>query len=280
MSAMEKVCTKCAGMGVLDQGGPSFVECDCAIIKRLSYTMPGEIRAAKVLQAHAEHPIVSKVGRSLYIGASYADMLAILKAAIFKHQGMYVKLTSDAEIRNVGVGSTSRKARGEDAKDVYNDFTDLMDQPPLVVVFLNRLGHKNRAAAGFLLEALTVRVDKRKPTWVVSDLSSPFNQASFAYSDALWGFLNVAFEHVEIPRILTFQSAASQVAPTPTGPVRREDPKLDVEYAPQQQVMAPIPGPAANPEPPPDPEPFVDDGLGALGKLGTAKAKFRRGGGR
>lgn len=241
-------CEKCSGEGTLsvvikDAKGEvkdKLVECECAIIKRMAGAMPPEVRMAQVHKAHADHPITGMTGRSLFIKATYADMLSIIKAAIYKNNGRYVRATSDAEIRNVGVGSTSRKARGEDAKDVYNDFSDLMEAPPLVIVWLNKLGHKNRAAPGFLIEALTVRIDKRKPTWVVSDLDYPFGPGSFSYSDALWSFLSIGFQRVEVPRILRFDedgTVTAVSAPVTSRPVTRAEPKMDVEYAPNQQVV-------------------------------------------
>jgi hypothetical protein len=246
MGAVLEDCAKCSGEGVLsvvvkDEKGEvkdKLVECECAIIKRLAGAMPPEVRMAQVHKAHAMHPITGMMGRSLFVKATYADMLSVIKAAIYKNNGRYVRTTSDAEIRNVGVGSTSRKARGEDAKDVYNDFTDLMESPPLVVVWLNKLGHKNRAAPGFLIEALTVRIDKRKPTWVVSDLDYPFGPGSFSYSDALWSFLNIGFQRVEIPRILRFDedgTVTAAPAPVMSAPVARPEPKLEPEYAAGQQ---------------------------------------------
>lgn len=248
MGEMEEVCPKCSGEGVIavlvpaeEETGPKqgvqgalvlekdkLVECECAIIKRLKFAMPAEVRQAIVLPAHAAHPMTGMMGRSLFVKATYADMLSIIKAAVYKNNGRYVRTTSDAEIRDVGVGSRSRKAKGDDAKDVYNDFSDLMESPPLMVIWLNKLGHKNRAAAGFLIEALTVRIDKRKPTWVVSDLDNPFGPGSMAFSDAVWSFLHIGFQKVEVPRILKFDGATP--APAPAAP-----PAFETEYVPNRQ---------------------------------------------
>jgi hypothetical protein len=283
MSAMEQVCTKCNGEGVLDQGGPSFVECECAMVKRLSYTMPGEIRKAMVLPAHVDHPITNMVRRSLFVTVARLDLFAILKACMYKHAGLYVRVTSDLEIKDVGVGSKSRRARGEDASIVYNDFSDLMDPAPLVIVRLNCLYYKNKAASGFLMEAISSRVDKSKPTWVVEDPSSPFTEASFAWSEPLNDMLHFMFDRVKVQKILLPENAKaqsenlSQVTPAPVGkpPAVRVQPKLTVEFDSGQQAGGP-----PEPEPPPGPPEEPDDELGALGKLGSRKSKptYRRGG--
>jgi hypothetical protein len=287
MSAMEKACAKCGGMGVLDQGGPSFVECECAIVKRLSYTMPNEIARAMVLPAHVDHPIVGMVRRTLFVTVSRLDLNAILKACMYKYNGFYVRVTSDLEIKDVGVGSKSRKARGEDAGVVYNDFSDLMDGAPLVVVRLNCLYYKNKAAAGFLMEAISCRIDKAKPLWVVEDPSSKFNEASFAWSEPMGDMLRFMFDRVEVPKILGGEiakataQAVSKITPATVPGVVRPAPKLDVEYdSAQQQSAPPRPSRPKPPEKEPDPEPVEpDDGLGSIMGLGSAKSKpFRRGG--
>lgn len=236
MGTVER-CPKCSGEGVLEVKG-QFVECTCAIVKRLANSLPAGIRTQPVMKAHADHPITNMTNRSLFIKGTDADVRAVLKATILKANGIFVRITNDMEIRNVGVGSTSRKAKGDDAKDVYNDYTDLMDSPPLVVVWLNKLRYKNKAAPDFLLEALSVRFDKRKPTWVVSDVENAFGQGSCAFSDAVWSFLHTAYHRVEIPRILKFDDEGNAVS-VASAPAPRPEPKLDVEYSGSQQAEAP-----------------------------------------
>jgi hypothetical protein len=279
MMEMEEVCPKCSGEGVIavlvpEETGPKqgirgvqlsekdkLVECQCAMIKRLSYAMPAEVRMARVLPTHAALPIISMTNRSLFVKSTYADLLSVLKAAVYKTQGRHIRMTNDAEIRDVGVGSRSRRAKGEDARDVYNDFHDLMEVPPLVVVLLNRLGHKNRAAAGYLIESLTVRIDKRRPTWVVSDLDNPFGPGSFAFSDAVWSFLHIGFEKVEIPRILRFENAEAP-APAPAAP-----PVFETEFVPRADRKRRMPNPSDDDDTP--------DALKSIGAGSKRSSKIR-----
>jgi hypothetical protein len=287
MAEMEERCPKCSGEGVIAVLVPAedpgvkhqgiqgalilekdkLVECECAIINRLKFAMPAEVRQAIVQPAHAAHPITGMMGRSLFIKSTYADMLSIIKAAVYKNNGRYVRTTSDAEIRDVGVGSRSRKAKGDDAKDVYNDFADLMESPPLMVIWLNKLGHKNRAAAGFLIEALTVRIDKRKPTWVVSDLDNPFGPGSMAFSDAIWSFLHIGFQKMEVPRILKFDdlTSTSTPAPAPAAP-----PAFETEFVPNRQS-----GGQKHRAPQPSEDPDVPDALKNIGVGSKRSSKLR-----
>ncbi len=262
---MMAVCGKCAGEGVVEKDG-KLLECECAIIKRLAFTMPPEVRLSKVLEAHAAHPVTDMMGRSLFITAAQQDLYAIIKAAIFKSHGRHVRMTSDARIRDVGVGSTSRKAQGDDAQNVYNSFSDLMEAPALVVVQLNKLGFKNRAAAGFLEEALIVRIDKRKPTWVASDVDSPFGPGCVSYSDAVWSLLHTAFERQVIPRILHIPSPGSPVQERP------KDGPFSVDVV--NSAPAPAPRRVQRPKVRPSDDDGVPEALRGVGS-GSSRKKFQ-----
>jgi hypothetical protein len=150
--------------------------------------------------------------RNVFLRAVLPDLNALMKVALYKlvatKGDTFVRFTSDRIIRDVGVGSTSRSARGDDAVFCFNNLQDLMEAPHLVIVRLNELRYKNKAAAGLLEEALCIRVDHGMPTWVLSDLNNPFGPSSTAYSDAVWGLLHSAFTQVLVPRI-----AALEVAP-------------------------------------------------------------------
>jgi hypothetical protein len=76
--------------------------------------MPPYIRRAEVLRQHVELPLMTAIDKSLFIVAAWVDMRAILKAIWIKHSRTYVRVTSDREIRDVYVGSTSRAAKGTD----------------------------------------------------------------------------------------------------------------------------------------------------------------------
>jgi len=77
-----------------------------------------------------------------------------------------------------------------------------MDLPNLVIVRLNELHYTNKAAPGALLEAVSFRLDRDKPTWVISDSDRPFTSASFAWSESVVELLGTGFTKTVIPRIM------------------------------------------------------------------------------
>jgi hypothetical protein len=195
-------CDKCNGVGIVEHKG-KLRECLCAFLRRKAAEMPPYIRKAQVKPPHLELPVINAINQSLYIITSWADLKAVIKVIMIKYPQKFVRITSDREIRDVFVGATSRSARGEDDEGkVFNTLQDLMDLPDLVIVRLNELFYKNKAAPGALLEAVSFRVDRDRPTWVISDTDKPFTSKSYAWSDSFIEFVSSSFAKTIIPSIL------------------------------------------------------------------------------
>jgi len=184
---MEQKCEICGGVGVIEKDG-KLVECECAIVKRIAMSMPQYIRLAKVTDKHLSSNLVNRFNKTTFIIGSWNDMRSIIKIMYIKYSNKFIKITSDREIRDVFVGSKSRSARG-DSDEVYNNLEDLVNTPDLIVIKLNEIAYKNKAAPGALEEALIFRMDRGKPMWIFSDINRPFSSASYSYSDNVMGIL-------------------------------------------------------------------------------------------
>lgn len=174
-------------------------ECVCAILKRICMNMPPFIRKAEVKKAHLESPLIRSPHLSYFVSSEWSDMKAIIKATMIANASLLIKITSDREIRDVFVGSKSRAARGDD-EIVFNNIEDLMSAPDLCIVRLNELTYKNKAAPGALEEALSYRMDRERPVWVLSNNSKPFGMESYSYSDSVWDLVS-SLDVVQVPRI-------------------------------------------------------------------------------
>lgn len=207
-------CSECGDVGVINLPDDKLVECKCSLIKRIAAKMPSHIRMTKVTKRHLALPICRMEKESVFIISRWADMRAIIKAIMIKNHKMLIQITSDREIRDVGVGSTSRTARADDdVHAIYNSISDLVDTADLTIIRLNELKYKNKAAAGLLEEAITYRVDRMKPTWVVSDPTDPYGVSSQAFSQSVWELLHTCFEKFEVPQIMNVP--APPTAPKP-----------------------------------------------------------------
>lgn len=195
-------CRECGGLGVIERDSKTF-ECMCAFIKRMASSMPSYIRRADLKKDHLSLSLLKNIRKHVLVIASWQDMKAVIKAAIISNPNYFIKITSDREIRDVYVGSKSKAARGDEDGAIYNSLEDLMDPPSLMIVRLNELSYKNKAAPGALEEAISYRVDRDKPTWLYSDVDKPFTVGSHAYSDSVADLIKSSFPISRVERILT-----------------------------------------------------------------------------
>jgi hypothetical protein len=211
-------CDKCGGREVIERDGKLY-ECICSFLVRISASMPPYIRKAEVLPPHLELPIMKAVRKSVYVVSTWADMKAVVKAVMIMNPSKFVRVSSDAEIRDVFVGSKSKAAKSSDFEgEVYNNLSDLMDPPDLMVIRLNEISYKNKAAAGALEEALSYRLDRDKPTWVLSNVDRRFVSGSFAYSESVAELLGTGYVRMAIPEIAPRASVDGGLFADPVSP--------------------------------------------------------------
>lgn len=258
---------QCGGKGFVDRNERIF-ECECAYLRRRFADMPQYIRKADVRDEHVLQPPLKLVRKSLFISAAWPDMKAIVKLTMIRHRSLFLKVTSDREILDVYLGKAARMARaGSDSKsgaeggDYYNSLQELMDPPDLCLVRLNETLYKNKAAPSVLEEALSYRLDRDRPTWVLSDLDRPFGAGSTAYSEGLEYFIHSSMTTVKIPRIVPriVTEAVFDVEP-----VRTERPKPPRAELPPRATLS-----AEAPE-------GVDESLSQYGSGLKKKSKFGR----
>lgn len=241
-------CKTCNGEGVIETE-KGLSECYCSVFRRLEATLPAFIRMTPIMDAHFKLPVLSHWQDSVFLISRWSDSRAIIKILMMRHCAKVHRITSDREIKEVYVGAHSKSSRDDDdSRVVFNTIQDLMEFPDLVFVRLNEIKNPNKAAAGALEEALTLRADRGKPTWVITDPMEPFGVTSYAYSSSVWDLLSTVFRSYTVPAIL------SGGAPPPS----------------EFKVDTPTPKRAARKVPHPDnAEPenseSSDDGLGGYG---------------
>jgi hypothetical protein len=208
--------------------------------------MPSYIRKADIQKEHLDLPIMNMLKKHLMVVSAWADMKAVIKGLMIANPTRYIRITSDREIRDVYVGSKSRAARGDEEGKIYNSLEDLMDPPDLMVLRLNELSYKNKAASGALEEAVSYRTDRDKPVWLFSDLEKPFTQGSHAYSDSMADLIKSNFTVYRIGRIAKYKSAdieeITAIDISQTTPAASVAPPLTQEAAkkPSKPVNPPV----------------------------------------
>lgn len=277
---MKKSCEHCGDLGIIERPGLMPKECQCAVLRRVAAAMPAYVRCADLTHAHLKLPILHEgIKKSYFIKSAREDLYALVKAAMMINSSRFVRITSDRELRDVYVGSTSRKSKGDDAGDVINTLEEVMGPPALCVVQLGELVSKNKAAAAILEEALCIRLDRDLPTWVVSYYDRPFGQGSVSYSESVWNILRGAMNELTIPRIAPTQSPDAPSAVSAFAPER-----LESQSHSQHQTTPRYSRSDATQEPvaktrrirSTDPDPDLPKGFENFGK-GSRGKKFGRG---
>lgn len=208
-------CEKCQDLGVIEIKNKLY-ECDCALVRRISSHMPSYVRKINYQKEHLQLGLLKHIDKSIYIKSTWLDMRAILKALYFLYPNKFIKITSDAEIRDVYVGSRSRQSVTDDFDgDVYNNLQDLVGPPDLLIVKLGDIRNKNKAAPGALYESLKHRIDYDKPAWVWTDIECQFGLGSFAYSEQVAEMLFSGFIQLSIPVILRVDPVTQYFQPSP-----------------------------------------------------------------
>lgn len=195
-------CVSCTNSnGFIERDGKIY-ECMCSALRRIGAAMPPYIRRAKVRPEHIQLPLVKNHKKHYYIFSSWSDMKAVIKLLMIAHSTKLIKVTSDREIRDVYVGSKSRKMVAENSEsEVINTLEELVEFPYLVIIRTNELSYKNKAASGAFEEAISIRLDRDKPLWIINHREKPFGKGSIAWSESVNETLHTEFEYLEIPPI-------------------------------------------------------------------------------
>jgi len=274
-------CTKAGWCMVKVDGQEVPFECMCGHLRRVASGMPPYIKLANVERAHVGLPLLTRTKENLFVEGHWNDMKAVAKILMMTGTNGHVMIVDEIELRDVYVGSMSKAAKSQDyAGVIYNNISELIVPPNLLIVRLNTLPNKNKAMPGILTEAVKVRTDYGRPTWLLSDLEKPFLPSSLSYSDEVMSIIVSRFKKVLIPRINKTDEQAAQeflgappVSLDPEPVQRSERPARKIGQDPEAEpVRRPRPRKASEEE---------DDLPGGIGAYGSGvkqsgASRFRR----
>ncbi len=100
-----------------------------------------------------------------------------------------VRVTSDREILEVRLGNQT-----EEDTDTRLSLSAFMRPPHLVVIRLGELGYPNKAAGGYLYEAIITRIRDNKRTWVQCPPSNPYRPEHLSWDASLNHLFDTMFK--------------------------------------------------------------------------------------
>ena len=205
---MAKACTICGGTGWILIDELRVRECRCKAMERIRAHIGDEVALSPTITTSPLFTVengqvtTDLTDRNLYIESSWNALLPHLKLALMnKGVGFYCRTIDDEMIKRVFVGSTHYKNKTQEDRDrqgYYNCLADLVGEVcDLVILRFGIMKYTNRAGAGAVHEALSIRQVLRKPTWLVSTPDRPFEDC-FAYSPDLGTYIERRFKRIQI----------------------------------------------------------------------------------
>jgi hypothetical protein len=206
---------KCDGTGgsvtERDVGGylmPKAIVCPNIYVKAVYHHLDPQLRCCET--------VVKKVTQLVKIAAQHRFLYfpSLPWNVLAAHAKDYVlrqpeplrythRVTSDREI--VGVRLGKRDSLHDIVSDEmflevasFKDIDDFLRPPQLVIVRLGDMGYKNVAAAGWVYEAINMRVLENKRTWVMVTPTHAYIPGHLAYCDDLSLLLERTFTAVNV----------------------------------------------------------------------------------
>jgi hypothetical protein len=202
---MTESCKYCGGTGHILIDDLHVRQCICAYAKDMKVHLGPVIASARSIEAS---PLYVSGGDDLtkeciVIRGWWEDVRSHLKWVLF-HKGLRFRyrLITDEKLVSVYLGKEAYAVRAKSRRDdveTYNGLVDLIGEEfPLVIIRLGCLGHANRAAPGILKEALMLRENIGRPTWLVETPDAVWGEGNPSYSLDVATYVLERFREVAI----------------------------------------------------------------------------------
>lgn len=209
-STDKEVCPLCNGQEWTTTEKLKTKPCICISARMTRQFLGEEIAVAEnirssLFQPDADPP-VDRSKENLSIKATWLELRSHLRWVLGCRYNMdptfTFKVVSDLEILDVSLGNEAFKARTYEqrrrGKETYNTVKDFIGEESLVIVRLGWLGYRNRAAAGYLKEALGIRERLRLPTWLSETPDRFFGPGDHMWDDDVDNYITTHFDSVDL----------------------------------------------------------------------------------
>ena len=254
------ICNNPDGKIEIDEHG-STRQCACSFRAHCQKRLPPDIAGTEPILTspllHIGRPgevIVDLTTENLFIKSWWADfaphLLMALTYRMLQNLMFPFRITNDAELRDVYVGSKAYTARSRQRRDeipTYNGLADFIGgDRELVIIRLGGLGYKNRAMPGIMHEALVLRRMASKPTWIIEEPNSIFGEGHFSYGPEAAREIRDHYQVVDLTDPHDTRPIVPQGVEGATPP-EEEGISLDNEPAPRRRREPVMPEPAIQP---------------------------------
>ena len=212
-------CLICKGEGMVRiPGSLDTKQCICAFTLYLKARLGEEIATSKPIVSKSVlyevptsggEPIVDLTNQNCFIKGWWADFkpnfrLAAMHLLERRSFQWYFSIITDEQIKTVFVGSEAYSQKSRKKRDdivTYNSLSDFVGSQDLVVIRLGFLGYKNVAMSGALKETLMIRQALGKPTWILEEPNSVFDEGHHSWSLDVEEYIQHRYDVVELPQL-------------------------------------------------------------------------------
>ena len=173
------------------------------ILRNVERGYPGLAKASR-LPKGTVGALQGKLDQNLWITAPLSWFRSQLRWIMIRQQPHYFfKVSSDTELLRAWLGTVPLKGMqilDPDAYQVsmrYMNLEDLVEPPDLLIVHVGVKKARNEAAPEVLMETISHRAFRGKPTWVFNDARSPFDPSLPSFSYEVESTLN-EWERIEV----------------------------------------------------------------------------------
>jgi hypothetical protein len=260
-------CPQCKGRGVvpvIKTGIEVAVQvCKCRLAKDVLANVERRWKGLVKSSPIKSSPLLGKETENLWVTGAYSDFKRHMRHVAIRSGPMfYFQRITDVDLLDAWLGKATpldpdvSSQRQEGGMPVANSLSDLVAFSDLLVILTGVKAAPNRCSADCLIEALHLREQMDKPTWIVDSPQNPLNEGHLFWDYRVGDILG-EMEHVKIG------SKAAQ-----SGPVELsfpEDGRAPVEFRPPTPEYRPTatPKPAVSL--------FSDSEL-----FGDKKSKFKK----
>jgi hypothetical protein len=188
-------------------------KCICLERKLLKDYLGPEIYNAKWVKSELYRPILDKetgktegdrTEENLFIKGTWAitcqHLRWVLSAKRLYSPGFTFEIVTDDRLVRVWLGMEAYKNRSTEVRNsikTNNSLLDLLSDASLTIIRLGFVKH-NKAAPDVLYEALKVREDVYKPTWIVEGAKAAFVFGHCAYSNDVNDYIQSRFKIIDL----------------------------------------------------------------------------------
>lgn len=190
--AGDPACSRCRGRGRVVSADPlTPAPCPCAarilLQAEIKRCWPPEVIKASPV---AESPLAGRLGESLWVRGERGELDANLNRALRSAQKVeLVRVATDADLATAWLARASKNEAHDAEENRFETLADLVTPPSLLVLVLGVKSTPLAALPGLVLEAIEMRQQRGRATWVVDTHAKPMRAGHPAHSGDLAGLL-------------------------------------------------------------------------------------------